>query len=407
MNIALLLAKRYLFGHHEKNISVMLKICFIALFVGSLALALVLCIMQGFETATHEKLRGIHAPISMQAGGQALNSAAIGSVLTAEFPQVSAWSSSSIKQAIVQSADTSQTSHVVMLKGVDQLLEPSVTNIASMLTQQAGPWNSLLDGNKILIGAKLAQELSASIGSEITLLYSPVDTYHTKKINLESASATISGIFNTGIEEFDNGLIISSLDFFSELFPDEGATQISIKTAPGTDEQQLVKDLKNRFENLSVFTWQDLYPALVSALKLEKYAMFFVVSLMILVASMNVISLLYMQIIQKRADIAILKTIGTQQALIRRIFFWYGLIISLSASIAGLITAWLIGFALKKYIHIPLPDSYYVTYVPVELNWQLFALVFVVIMGISLLATRLPLKTIERISILNLLRFEV
>lgn len=407
MNIALLLAKRYLRLQHEKNISVMLKICFFALYVGSLALALVLCIMQGFESATHEKLRGIHAPVLMQAGGQTLNSAAIGQVLESEFPDVIAWSSSGVKQAIVQNADTTQTSHVVLLKGVDPEREPHVTNIANMLTNQIGPWHDLLNNNNILIGSKLAEELATGVGSEITLLYSPTDTYQSKKINLESTTATISGIFNTGIEEFDNGLIICSLDFFSELFHDDGATQISIKTKSSADEKKLVSSLKKRFENLSIYTWKDLYPALVSALKLEKYAMFFMVSLMILVASMNIISLLYMQIIQKRADIAILKTIGTSHTLIRRIFFWYGMIISLAASLAGLGSAWILGFALKNYIHIPLPDSYYVTYVPVELQWHLFALVFMVIMGISLLATRLPLKTIERISILNLLRFEV
>ncbi|MFZ5954552.1 MAG: ABC transporter permease [Candidatus Dependentiae bacterium] len=407
MNIALLLAKRYLLRHQEKNISVMLKICFLALFVGSLALALVLCIMQGFETATHEKLRGIHAPIIMQAGGQALDSSAIGKVLNEEFPEIVSWSSSALKQIIVQNPQTTQTSHVVLLKGIDAQQEHLVTNIAQMITKQLVSWPDLLQDNQIIIGNKLAQDLQATIGSEVTLLYSPIDSYESKKINLESTTATISGIFNTGIEEFDNGLIISSLSFFSELFPEEGVTQISIKTAPTSDENKLVKRLKERFENLSVYSWKDLYPALVSALKLEKYAMFFVVSLMILVASMNIISLLYMQIIQKRADIAILKTLGASSLLIRRIFFWYGMIISFIAALSGLFTAWIIGLLLKKYIHIPLPDSYYVTYVPIELNWHLFALVFGVIIGISLLAVRLPLRTVERITILNLLRFEV
>lgn len=407
MNISFLMARRYLLGiKKEKNISTMIKICFWALFIGSLALALVLSIMQGFERATHEKLRGIHAPIGIQAGGQSLDDKAIGDIIEKEFTQIAAWSSSAIKQIIIQNSEPGQTSHVVLLKGIDPAKEELVTNIATTFVLPTTNWQNSLQNNTIAIGHKLAQDLGVTIGSSVTILYSPTDSYETKKINLESMGVTIGGIFNTGIEEMDNGLALCNLSLFSTLFPEEGITHISVKPQSHLDESNLILQLKDRFESLSVYSWKDLYPALVSALKLEKYAMFFVLSLMILVASMNIISLLFMQITQKRGDIAILKAMGASTEQIRSIFLLFGMLISFLASVTGLIGAFIVGFLVKYYIRIPLPDTYYVSHVPITLDWVSFALVFCVIMGISLVAIRLPLRTIERISISNLLRFE-
>ncbi|BDC34490.1 ABC transporter permease [Candidatus Dependentiae bacterium Noda2021] len=354
MNISFLMAQRYLLGiKQEKNISTMIKICFWALFIGSFALALVLSIMQGFERATHEKLRGIHAPIAMHAGGQSLDSAAVGSILDKEFKEVSAWSPSAIKQIIIQNAEPGQTSHVVLLRGIDPQMEESVSNIATTFRKPLDDWKKSLGANMIAIGHKLAKDLGVEVGNTVTMLYSPEDSYDTKKINLESMQATIGGIFNTGIEEMDNGLALSNLTLFSTLFPEEGITQISIKPASHHHEKELIHNLKERFESLTVYSWKDLYPALVSALKLEKYAMFFVLSLMILVASMNIISLLFMQITQKRGDIAILKAMGASTEQIRSIFLLFGMLISFLASVMGLLGAFIIGYLVKYYIHIP------------------------------------------------------
>ena len=127
--------------------------------------------------------------------------------------------------------------------------------------------------------------------------------------------------------------------------------------------------------------------------------MFIILSLITLVAAMNMISLLFMHIIQKRGDIAILKAMGMGNSMINTIFFIMGMSIAAIAAIGGLAVAWIIGILLQRYPFITLPDIYYVTHLPVNLDITVFMLIFVVIMLISVLATWLPIRKIKTIQI--------
>ncbi|HML19332.1 MAG TPA: FtsX-like permease family protein, partial [Candidatus Dependentiae bacterium] len=217
--------------------------------------------------------------------------------------------------------------------------------------------------------------------------------------------AIVGGIFKTGIEEFDAGLIFSSTQLYSDMFNPQGADQISLKLSPQTDEPALIKKLHDRL-GLEVYSWKDLYPALVSALKLEKYVMFFILALITLVASMNMISLLFMQIIQKRGDIAILKTMGMSNLQVQSIFIFMGFIISCVASLCGLAIAWLIGIIISRFPIITLPDVYYVSHLPIYLDYKVFIIIFTVVMLMSLIATWIPIRKIKNIHIADVLRFE-
>jgi lipoprotein-releasing system permease protein len=113
-----------------------------------------------------------------------------------------------------------------------------------------------------------------------------------------------------------------------------------------------------------------------------------------------------MHIVQKKGDIAILKTMGMQNSQVSAIFFIMGIIIASIASVCGLLTAWVIGILLQRYPLITLPDAYYVTYIPVRLDLRVFALIFVVIMFMSIVATWLPIRKIKNVNIADVLRFE-
>ena len=222
---------------------------------------------------------------------------------------------------------------------------------------------------------------------------------------LESTDAFISGIFNTGIDEFDSGLILCSLNFLQNIFPESDVTQLNIKLKPGVNEQSVVQKLTDHLK-LEAYSWKDLYPALVSALILEKYVMFFILALITLVASMSILSLLYMQITQKRADIAILHAIGTPHTTITAIFMTIGLIITSSASVVGIALAYIASFLLERFPFISLPDAYYVTYIPAKMEWYIPLIVFAVVMAISFIAIWIPIKKIKTINVADVLRFE-
>jgi lipoprotein-releasing system permease protein len=261
----------------------------------------------------------------------------------------------------------------------------------------------ILQNNGIMIGTKCANELGLEIGQAIDLLY----THETqaKTISLEKREAEITAIFHTGIEELDANLVICSLDFFHDFFPHTGINELGITLKKGANQTHVINKLHNRTK-LSVNAWTDLYPALVAALKLEKYAMFFILALITLVASMSMISLLFMQITQKRGDIAILKAHGLPAHYIQRIFLLMGMGIAFCATIIGLALAFVVGWLLQTYPFIKLPDVYYTSHLPIEMEPGIFALVFIIVMILSFIATIIPIRSMRTINIAHVLRYE-
>ncbi len=408
-SLPLFLAWRYLRGAwQERNISTMVKVCFLGIFIGTFALALIAAVMNGFEKVTHEKMQGIHPNLMIRAYGDYLDIDKLGPVLD-KNPSIHMWAPNETKQVIIQNRDNTEISEVMVLKGIDPLRESQTTSLEKKLlhtnTEKPIQLINALEDNQILIGMKAAQNLGVVVGDTVNLLYNPNEP-SSKKISLKSTSATVGGIFKTGIEELDNNVIFCALPFLYEIFPDAAVSQIGLKLTPGASEAAVVETLTATLGDLEIFSWKDLYPALVSALKLEKYVMFLILALITLVASMNIISLLFMQITQKRGDIAILQAMGCSPQTIRLVFLYMGLLISFCASLLGLVCATAACFFLDHYPFIELPDVYYVTHLPAKMEFSLFAIVFLVVLAISFLATWIPAQRIWRINIAHVLRFE-
>ena len=226
---ALLLAWRYMLGaQHEKNISIMVKICFLGILIGSFSLTLVTAIMNGFEKATHEKMQGVHAQATIRGNGVSLDAQAIGHVLLAEFPEVQSYSPTSLHQAIIQPADSDDVTNVIMLKAVNPKTESLVTALDSKIIESLGPDKTvagILTGKSIIIGKALADQLNIKVGDTINILYTHDEQARSRRITLQEDQAVVSGILSSGIEEFDTALILCSFDYFDALFPEYGITQ--------------------------------------------------------------------------------------------------------------------------------------------------------------------------------------
>jgi len=366
--------------------------------MGTASLTLVLCVMQGFEIATKEKLQSIH-PMIMIRSDEQLNYAKIKNVVEKEFPEIIASAPNNQQYVIIKDSVQRTLNNVIMLKGIDPAEEQKVTSIDLKISPTKS-LTSLLGNNEIIIGKKLADQLELKIGNKITILYIPDGNKKLRETNLR-----ISGLLNTGIEEFDTSLGLISLNSFDKIFPEKGVAEIGLKIKARADEKKVINKLRDRLD-LDVVSWHELYPALLSALKLEKYTMFFIIALITLVASMNIISLLFMQITQKRGNIAILKASGLPFNKLRSIFLWIGLFIGCGGAISGLMSAYLVGLLLKTFPFIQLPDIYYTSHLPIVLEPMVFLTVFLVVIALVFLATIIPLRTIKKINIANVLRFE-
>ncbi|MGE4168311.1 MAG: FtsX-like permease family protein [Candidatus Babeliales bacterium] len=401
MFVPWLLAWRYITGAHHSTIRTMLYVCFFGIFVATTALALVMFIMEGFEQATHTALKGMHADIIIQARkNHHIHFPALQKVIHDEFPEITGCSPSDMHQGLVQSFQKKPL--VVLIKGIDPQLEHSASSLASLTVQQQHALSQQLTGNKVILGCKLARQLRVTDGDSLDIMVPDDQAPEGATISLKKYTALVGDTFKTGIEEFDTTLLICSLSFLATLIPDSGCSLVSCHHT-SNDEAKLIAQLKKRF-NLAVYTWKDMYPSLVAALALEKYAMALILILMLFIASMSIVSLLYMIITSKQGDIALLQTIGLHPRHCRLIFIIVGMVVSIGAAFIGLLTALGIGIVANKYKLFKLPDAYYISYVPVIIHAKTVLVVLIIILALSLGATLLPLIRTQKISLSQLLR---
>ena len=408
INSYFLMSLRYLQAANQNStIRTMMKICFFGIFIGTFSLALIVSVMKGFEQATYIKMQSIYPQIIIDADGQQIDYEQLKIVLQDPIYKIAHFAPQQATQALCNNIESQEMPYVIQLKGIDPHLEKFVTPIQTMILPKNQPHylEKLLHGNQVIIGKQLAQQLHLSTGSHINLIYTS-DEDMTRKVDFEQKKIIVAGIFDTGIDDFDSNFVYCSSQFFSQIFPDHGITQIYVKALDESNENNVIAKLQDRL-HINVYSWKKLYASLVSALELEKYAMFLILLLIILVASSNIISLLFMQITQKRRDIALLLTFGLSPAKIKNIFLALSMTISIISSLVGLLCAYLTGFFLQHYRWIRLPDNvYYTTHLPVLMDPYLFLFIFFVVLAISFFASLIPLSKIKMKNIAIILRNE-
>lgn len=433
MSLKLFLAWRFIKdSRNRSSLSIVMLICFISIMISTGALILTAGIMRGFEKSTHEKLQGIHSDLSILSYNNALNFKLINRVLEKEFKDfIKASSPATYAQLIIrENQDTEQEKYsssklteakliredqdskiainskqeniqnkLVLLKAIDPKTEPEVSNLSNLIILPKlnntikNSWSNLLDNNSIVIGQTLAQELGLSVNSQVELLYTQSeDNIHNNKISFDKYDAKVSAIFKTGIYEFDDNIIICSLDLFKKIFENLEIKEINIKLIDQT-KSNLVKDKLIDRLGLDVKSWQDLYPALVSALALEKYAMNFVLTLVTIISAMNIVALIFMVMQQKKKQIAVLQSLGLSKSSVRDIFILISLIITGVAALTGLILALIVSKILTTYPIIKLPDVYYVSTLPIEISYSLIVKVLIGTLLLSLLAALIPIRS--------------
>ena len=386
----------------------MMKICCGGIFLGTFSLALIISIMKGFEQATYLKMQTIYPQIIIDADGQELNYEQLIPILQDPTFKIAQFSPQWVGQALCNNIESEQMPHVVAIKGIDPSLEQQVTPLHTMLLPktQAHYLDRLIHDNQVIVGKQLAVQLQLSTGSQLNLIYTQ-DENMGKKVEFQQKKVIVTGIFETGIDDFDANFIYCSSTLFQEIFPDHGVAQIYANITLNHDENKVITALHDRLK-LHVYSWKKLYAPLVEALELEKYAMFIILLLIVLVASSNIISLLFMLITQKQRDIALLLTFGLTPAQVRNIFLVVSMSITTLSAIFGLVTAYLIGIVLEHYRWIKLPDNvYYTSHLPISLDLYLFLFIFFVVLAISFFASLIPLRKIKTIEITTILRNDI
>ncbi len=396
MKTELFISWRYLVTKRkEKFISLISVISVLGIAIGVAALIIVIAVMTGFDQDLREKIVGNYSNITLS-GFKAINDRESEGILKkiALNPHVKGISPYVQGQVLIKEANRY---FAVGLKGINPDTESQVTKIKQYIV--SGEINNLgQDG--VIVGKELALNFGLGPGSYFSII-SPLGKLYKLRV---------AGIFASGMYEYDLNLIFSNLKPAQDILglPDQ-VSAIAIKL----DNLYLADKVKEELSSAlgykyNLKTWTEANQNFFAALKLEKITMFIILTLIILVASFNIISTLIVMVVEKTKDIGVLKATGMNSSGIRKIFTYEGLIIGILGTFLGALTGIILCLLLKKYQFIKLPqDIYYIDKLPVSLQlWPDITLIVLSAMAIVLISTLYPANKASQLKPVDALRYE-
>ncbi len=245
----------------------------------------------------------------------------------------------------------------------------------------------------MIIGRELAKSLQVELGDELNVV-TPNGELGPMGRMPKSRPFRVVGIFYSGMYEYDASYGYTQISDVEDFVGVKGATGVELKTV-GVDQaleiaESIQQELDPSAKRYDVLDWMELNRSLFYALKLEKIAMFVVLTFIILVASFSIVAMLIMIVIEKGREIAVLKALGATDTGIMKTFILQGTVIGAVGAGIGLVLGLLICYLLET-VGFPLnSEVYYISTLPVDMNWSEIVMVVVCAVGISVLATIYP-----------------
>lgn len=386
---------RYLKAKHRHGfISLISLISVAGITVGVIALIVVLAVYSGFTDGLRDQILGINSHIIVQRTGggiadyRQVRERILGaSGVVAATPYLYA-------QTLLSGAGGGTG---VVLRGIDPETAEGVIKLPEQLI--SGKLSDLDQDQEtrvphIILGKNLAAELQVGVGDRVRLI-SPSGPLTPTGVIPKVKTCLVSGIFESGMFEYDSSLAYMSLAN-TQAFLAAGdivhgiEVKIEDKLLNRADQvaNQIIELLGAGFVGKD---WMSMNHNLFAAFKLEKIGMFIAMTLIILVAALNIISALVMVVMEKGRDIAILKSMGATSASIMRIFFFQGLVIAVAGTVLGVAGGLGLCEILSRYEFIELPSNVYpMTTLPIKVLPLDVAIVAISSIVITLTATLYP-----------------
>ena len=410
----ILLINRFLFSKKTDGyISIFSWFSIVGIALGVSAIIIVMSVMNGFRSDLTKRLLGINSHINIYSPINSISPDSLKDIKNnlANIEYENIFGSVETNGLIMKN----NFSKGVLIRGYDTIDEKHYLH------------NSIIDGsliknsnNHVIIGDSLAKSINAKVGDTIKIAIPKSDNTILGNIP-RFKTLTINALFDFGLYEYDNNLIFINSNIARKLLilNEKHFNKLEIFITNPDDVSVIKKIITDTINakklNLYSISWLERNSSLINALKVEKNVMFLILTLIIFVASMNIISGLIIFVKEKNKDIGILKTLGLSDKSILKIFFSIGVLIGFIGSTAGVIIGILftlnievIQAFLEKLLDTKLfaEEIYYLSSLPSEVKIQEIILIFITSILISILSTIFPALRSAKVDPIKTIRNE-
>ncbi|MBT7789439.1 MAG: FtsX-like permease family protein [Calditrichaeota bacterium] len=430
MGYELFIAERYLRSKRRTGfISIITYISAAGVMVGVAALVIVLSVANGFEAEVRNRIIGADAHIKLNLFHQMPMSNYVETLQKVSTVKHIVGASPYIEGKGMLRKN--KTVEGALLKGIDEstidqvgdlpntivagklALRPESINADSSRHHSSGfpdsnqPLNNPGKMSGIVLGAQLSYKLGAFIGDTLiaispTAMTSFLSAPQVKKF-------IVTGIFETGIFQYDDTFSYISIESAQDLFMTERAVSgIEIKL----ENLDQADGVKAELESLLGYpyharTWYSMHSTLFRWMKMEKWLFTILLSLIILVAAFNIVSSQIMIVLEKRREIGILKAIGASREGIMKIFLYEGMIVGVVGTFLGLIVGYGVCWGQQTFEWLSLPgDVYFLSTLPVQMQILDFIVITIVSLGLAILASVYPARRASALDPVEAIRYE-
>lgn len=380
--------------------------------LGVAALIIVLSVMNGFQKEVRDRMLGVVSHIEVYGpGGGVLPDLERSLREVRQNPQVQGAAPFVAAQALIARGEDMRGA---LVRGIDPKLEPTITDLAQQL--RGGALDKLVAGEfGLVLGGELARNLGVREGDPVTLV-APSGQVTPAGIVPRLKQMTVVGTFDSGHYEYDSALVMMHIEDAQRLFRLEGPTGIRLRLADLHQAREVGAQLASQMTGpVLVRDWTRQNRTWFAAVQLEKRMMFIILTLIVAVAAFNLVSTLVMTVTDKRADIAILRTLGASPRSIMGIFVVQGATVGVVGTLAGLLLG--LGVALNIDVIVPalerafdasfLPkDIYLINRMPSEPLASDIVPIALISLVLAFVATLYPSWRASRVNPAEALRYE-
>jgi len=399
-------------GRKNGFISFISGVSMLGIALGVAALIIVLSVMNGFQKEVRDRMLSVVSHIEVSAAdGAALTDWRATASEARKNPEVVGAAPFVAAQALIARGDDMRG---IIVRGIVPDEEATVTDLARQLKDTT--LAKLVPGNwNVVLGIELARSLGVRTGDRVTLVL-PGGQVTPAGIVPRLRTLTVAGTFDAGHYEYDNGLALVSLDDAAKLFRVEGPTGVQLRLKDLNSAPRVAAQLAETLGPLVVVNdWTRTNRNWFSAVQIEKRLMFIILTLIVAVAAFNLVSTLVMTVTDKRADIAILRTLGATPRSIMGIFIVQGAASGVIGTLAGVALGLVVAFnidvivpAIESALHVSfLPSSVYlISRMPSDPQQGDIVPIVVISLVLAFVATLYPSWRASRLQPAEALRYE-